>query len=117
MDQFELVERVAKELGISSALTRRLLKATLREVRDLLRVGHAVTILHLGAFDTTTYGAHRGYRSVSYDFAIFPKRRVPVFRTGTLPRWSPVAPVSAATKRTAMYTSWRSPCCPTTTRI
>jgi DNA-binding protein HU-beta len=86
MDQSELIEKVAKELGISNALSQRLLRATLREIRDLLRVGHAVTIPHLGTFDTATYAEHRGYRPVSHDFAIFPKRRVPVFRAGTLLR-------------------------------
>jgi nucleoid DNA-binding protein len=86
MDQSELVEKVAHKLGISNAQSQRLLKATLREIRDLLQVGHAVTIPHLGTFDTATYDEHRGYRPVSHDFAIFPKRRVPVFRTGTLLR-------------------------------
>jgi len=86
MDQSELIEKVAKELGISITLSQRLLRAILREIRDLLRVGHAVTIPHLGTFDTATYEEHRGYRPASHDFAIFPKRRVPVFRTGTLLR-------------------------------
>ena len=86
MDQSELIEKVAKELGISNVLSQRLLKATLREIRDLLRVGHAVTIPHLGTFDTATYAEHRGYLPVSHNFAIFPKRRVPVFRTGSLLR-------------------------------
>ena len=86
MDQSELVEKIAKELSISNAQSQRLLKATLREIHDLLRVGHAVTIPHLGTFDTATYAEHRGYQPVSHDFAIFPKRRVPVFRTGTLLR-------------------------------
>ena len=86
MDQSELIEKLAKEMSISNAQSQRLLKATLREIRDLLRVGHAVTIPHLGTFDTATYAEHRGYRPASKDFAIFPKRRVPVFRTGTLLR-------------------------------
>ncbi|MHB1236871.1 MAG: HU family DNA-binding protein [Gallionella sp.] len=86
MDQAELIEKIAKELSISNAQSQRLLKATLREIRDLLRVGHAVTIPHLGTFDTATYEEHRGYRPATHDFAIFPKRRVPVFRTGTLLR-------------------------------
>ena len=86
MDQSELIEQVAKELGISNSMSQRLLKATLREIRDLLRVGHAVTIPHLGTFDTATYEEHRGYRPASHDFALFPKRRLPVFRTGTLLR-------------------------------
>jgi nucleoid DNA-binding protein len=86
MDQSELVEKVAQKLSISNAQSQRLLKATLREIRDLLQVGHAITIPHLGTFDTATYAEHRGYRPVSHDFAIFPKRRVPVFRTGTLLR-------------------------------
>ena len=86
MDQAELIEKVALELSISKTLSQRLLRATLREIRDLLRVGHAVTIPHLGTFDTATYDEHRGYRPVSDDFALFPKRRVPVFRTGTLLR-------------------------------
>lgn len=86
MDQSELIEKVAKELGITNTQSQRLLRAILREIRDLLRVGHAVTIPHLGTFDTATYDEHRGYRPASHDFAIFPKRRVPVFRTGTLLR-------------------------------
>ncbi|MDF1580147.1 MAG: HU family DNA-binding protein [Desulfuromonadales bacterium] len=83
MDQTELIGHVAKELGISNTQSQRLLKATLREIRDLLAVGHAVTLPHLGTFDTATYEEHRGYRPDSKDFALFPKRRVPVFRTGT----------------------------------
>jgi nucleoid DNA-binding protein len=86
MDQSELIEKVAKELSISNAQSQRLLKATLREIRDLLQVGHAVTIPHLGTFDTATYAEYRGYRPASHDFAIFPKRCVPVFRTGALLR-------------------------------
>lgn len=86
MDQSELIEKVAKELSISNAQSQRLLKATVREIRELLRIGHAVTIPHLGTFDTATYEEHRGYRPATHDFAIFPKRRVPVFRTGTLLR-------------------------------
>jgi DNA-binding protein HU-beta len=83
MDQTELIEHVAKELGISNVQSGRLLRAMLREIRNLLRVGHAVTLPHLGTFDTATYAEHRGYRPGSNDFALFPKRRVPVFRTGT----------------------------------
>jgi nucleoid DNA-binding protein len=86
MDQSELIEKVAKVLGMSNAQSQRLLKATLREIRELLVVGHAVTIPHLGSFDTATYAEHRGYRPATHDFAIFPKRRVPVFRTGSLLR-------------------------------
>lgn len=86
MDQSELIEKVAKELGISNVQSQRLLKASLREIRDLVRVGHAVTIPHLGTFDTATHEEHLGYRPTSHDFAIFPMRRVPVFRTGTLLR-------------------------------
>jgi nucleoid DNA-binding protein len=86
MDQSELIEKIAQELSISNTLSQRLLKATLREIRDLLRVGHAVTLPHLGTFDTATYAEHLGYRPTSHDFALFPKRRVPVFRTGTLLR-------------------------------
>ena len=83
MDQTELIDHVAKELSISNAQSQRLLKATLREIRNLLRVGHAVTLPHLGTFDTATYAEHRGYRPAGNDFALFPKRRVPVFRTGS----------------------------------
>lgn len=86
MDQSELIEKVAGELSISNSQSQTLLRATLREIRNLLRVGHAVTIPQLGTFDTATYAEHRGFRPASLDFAIFPKRRVPVFRTGTLLR-------------------------------
>ncbi|MBU0676079.1 MAG: HU family DNA-binding protein [Proteobacteria bacterium] len=86
MDQTELIEHVVKELAISNVQSKRLLRATLGEIRNLLRVGHAVTLPHLGTFDTATYDEHRGYRPGSNDFALFPKRRVPVFRTGTLLR-------------------------------
>ncbi|WP_367277209.1 HU family DNA-binding protein [Oceanispirochaeta sp.] len=86
MNQSELIEQIANELGVSNAQSQRLLRATLREIRNLLQGGHSVTIPHLGTFDTATYDKHRGYRPVSHDFAIFPKRRVPVFRTGTLLR-------------------------------
>lgn len=86
MNQTELIEHIAKELGISNVQSQRLLKATLREIRELLQDGHAVTLPQLGTFDTATYDEHRGYRPDSNDFALFPKRRVPVFRTGTLLR-------------------------------
>lgn len=55
MDQTELIEDIAKELGISNAQSKRLLKATLREIRDLLKAGHSVSLPDLGTFDTTTY--------------------------------------------------------------
>lgn len=83
MDQADLIEEVAKELGITYTQSQRLLRATLREIRGLLQVGQAVSIPHLGTFDTAIYQKHRGYRPTTDDFAIFPKRRVPVFRTGT----------------------------------
>ena len=86
MDQSELIEQVAKELGISNAQSRRLLKATLREVSGLLRAGHAVTMPLLGTFDTAIRDEHRGFLPASNHFAIFPKRRVPVFRTGAVLR-------------------------------
>lgn len=83
MDQTELIEDIAKELGISNAQSKRLLKATLREIRDLLKAGHSVSLPDLGTFDTTTYKEHRGYLPNDNNFVLFPKRRVPVFRTGT----------------------------------
>lgn len=83
MDQTELIEDVAKELGISNAQSKRLLKATLREIRDLLKEGHSVSLPHLGTFDTATYDEHRGYLPDRESYVFFPKRRVPVFRTGT----------------------------------
>lgn len=86
MDQAELIDHVAKALSISNAQSQRLLKATLREIRNLLGVGHAVTLPNLGTFDTATYAEHRGYRPAGNDFALFPKRRVQVFRTGSLLR-------------------------------
>ncbi len=86
MDQTELIEHVAKELDISNTQSQKLLRATLREIRDLLKDGHAVTLPQLGTFDTATYEEHRGYLPNSNSFALFPKRRVPVFRTGTLLR-------------------------------
>ena len=64
----------------------RLLKATVRDIRNLLRVGHAATILPLGVFDTATYAEHRDFRPASHDFAVSQKRRMHAFRMGTLLR-------------------------------
>lgn len=83
MDQTELIEDIAKEMGISNAQSKRLLKATLREIRDLLKAGHSVSLPDLGTFDTATYDEHRGYLPVRESYVLFPKRRVPVFRAGT----------------------------------
>ena len=86
MNQSELIEQIAIELGITNVQSQRLLKATLREIHNLLSAGQAVTIPHLGTFDTTIHDKHRGYLPASDKFAIFPKRRVPVFRPSSLLR-------------------------------
>lgn len=87
MDQTELIERTAGELQIPKTHSQMLLRATLREIRDLLRNGEAVSIPQWGAFDTVTHESRRGFLPSGFlprgnGYAIFPKRRVPVFRAG-----------------------------------
>lgn len=87
MNQTELIERTAEELDISKAHSQRLLRATLQEIRDLLMQGEAVTIPQWGTFDTAIHEPRRGFLPPGFlalgeGYAIFPKRRVPVFRTG-----------------------------------
>lgn len=87
MDQTQLIEHIGDELHIPKTHSQRLLRATLREIRDLLKNGEAVTIPHWGTFDTAIREPHRGFLPRGFlplgeGYAIFPKRRVPVFRTG-----------------------------------
>lgn len=87
MNQTDLIERTAKELEISKAHSQRLLRATLQEIRDLLMKGEAVTIPQWGTFDTAVHESRRGFLPPGFlplgeGYAVFPKRRVPVFRTG-----------------------------------
>jgi nucleoid DNA-binding protein len=89
MDQTELIDDIAIKLDISKTLSQRLLRATLREIRTLLKDGQAITIPHWGTFDTVIHEARRGFLPLGFlplgqGYAIFPKRRVPVFRTGKL---------------------------------
>lgn len=89
MNQTELIEQIADELHIPKTLSQRLLRATLREIRDLLKNGEAITIPHWGTFDTAIHEPRRGFLPSGFlplgqGYAIFPKRRVPVFRTGKL---------------------------------
>lgn len=88
MDQTDLIEQIAGELHISKTHSQKMLRSTLREIRDLLHVGQAVTIPHWGTFDTAVHEPRRGFLPSGFlplgqGYAIFPKRRVPVFRTGT----------------------------------
>lgn len=87
MNQTELIEQTAEELNIPKTHSQRLLRATLEEIRDLLVDGQAVSIPEWGTFDTVTHESRhgflpRGFSSLGQGYAIFPKRRVPVFRTG-----------------------------------
>lgn len=89
MNQTELIEQTANELNIPKTHSQRLLRATLREIRDLLVKGEAITIPQWGTFDTSIHEPRRGFlpsgfRPKGEGYAIFPKRRVPVFRTGKL---------------------------------
>ena len=87
MDQTELIDRISVKLDISKTLSQQLLRATLKEISNLLKDGEAITIPHWGTFDTVTHEARRGFLPLGFlpfgqGYAIFPKRRVPVFRTG-----------------------------------
>lgn len=87
MDQTELIAHIGEALHIPKTQSQRLLRATLRELRDLLKDGEAVSIPHLGTFDTAIHEPRRGFMPAGFmplgkGYAIFPKRRVPIFRTG-----------------------------------
>lgn len=87
MNQTELIEQIADELHISKTHSQQLLRATLREIRDLLKNGEAVTIPQWGTFDTAIHESRRGFLPLGFlplgqGYAMFPKRRLPVFRTG-----------------------------------
>ena len=87
MNQTELIAQIADELQIPKTDSQLLLRATLQEIRDLLANGEAVTIPQWGTFDTATHESWRGFLPPGFlplgeGYALFPKRRVPVFRTG-----------------------------------
>ena len=87
MNQTELIAQIADELQIPKTHSQLLLRATLQEIRDLLVNGQAVTIPQWGTFDTATHEPWRGFLPPGFlplgeGYALFPKRRVPVFRTG-----------------------------------
>lgn len=86
MNQAELIKQIAVNLQISGTLSQNLLRATLLEICELLKNGEAVSIPGLGTFDTAIHQQRRGFlpsgfQSSGSGYAIFPKRRVPVFRT------------------------------------
>lgn len=89
MNQTELIEHTADELEISRAHSQLLLRATLREIRALLVSGEAISIPQWGTFDTALHEPRRGFLPAGFlklgqaqGYAIFPKRRIPVFRAG-----------------------------------
>lgn len=84
MDQADLIRRIAENLHISGALSKNLLRATLLEICELLKNGEAVSIPGLGTFDTALHEQRQGFlpsgfQSSGSGYALFPKRRVPVF--------------------------------------
>lgn len=86
MDQSDLIKRIAEKLQISGTLSQSMLRATLLEMCELLKNGEAVSIPGLGTFDTVIHEPRRGFlpsgfQSSGSGYALFPKRRVPVFRT------------------------------------
>lgn len=87
MDQTDLIAHIGEALHIPKTQSQRLLRATLQELRDLLKDGEAVTIPRLGTFDSVIHEKRRGFMPPGFmpsgkGYAIFPKRRVPVFRAG-----------------------------------
>ncbi|MEX0942858.1 MAG: HU family DNA-binding protein [Pseudomonadales bacterium] len=86
MDQADLIKRIAEKLQIPGTLSQRLLRATLLEICDLLKNGEAVSIPGFGTFDTVIHKQRRGFLPLGFHpsgqgYALFPQRRVPVFRT------------------------------------
>jgi len=86
MNQAELIKRIAEQMQITGTLSQSLLRATLLEICELLKKGEAVSIPGLGTFDTAIHEQRRGFlpsgfQSSGSGYAMFPKRRVPVFRT------------------------------------
>lgn len=85
MNQTELIKQTADALDIPKTHSQRLLRATLTEIRDLLVHGEAITIPQWGTFDTAIHEPRRGFLPAGFSalgqgYAIFPKRRLPVFR-------------------------------------
>jgi len=86
MDQSDLIKRIAEKMQISRTVSQSLLQAMLLELCELLKKGEAVSIPGLGTFDTVIHKQRRGFlpsgfQSIGQGYAIFPKRRVPIFRT------------------------------------
>lgn len=82
MNKAELIERVAKDTGLTKADALRILDAVIDNVTRSLRKGEKVTLVGFGTFQTTRRGARTGRNPQTGIPIRIAARRVPKFTPG-----------------------------------
>jgi DNA-binding protein HU-beta len=82
MNKAELIDRVARETGLTKADALRAIDAFLHNVKHSLRKGEKVTLVGFGTFQTTRRGARTGRNPQTGIPIKIAARRVPKFTPG-----------------------------------
>jgi DNA-binding protein HU-beta len=82
MTKGELVEKIAKEAGLTKADGERALNAFTNAVKKSLKKGEAVSLVGFGTFDVSKRKARMGRNPQTGEELKIPAARVPKFKAG-----------------------------------
>ena len=82
MNKAEIVEKIAKDTGLTKAAAGAAVESLIDGVTKALKKGHSVSFVGFGAFKTTSRKARTGRNPQTGAAIKIPKRRVPRFTAG-----------------------------------
>jgi nucleoid DNA-binding protein len=80
MRKAELVERIAKQTGITRVEIATVVDSFIAEVREAVADGHTIELRGLGTFSSRSRSARQGKNPRTGDNVQVPAKRVPTFR-------------------------------------
>ncbi|MGB3225464.1 MAG: HU family DNA-binding protein [Desulforhopalus sp.] len=82
MNKGDLIEKVAKECGLSKAVTDQVLNSILGSISGAVTAGDKVTLIGFGTFTVTERAAREGRNPQSGETIQIPARKVIKFKAG-----------------------------------
>lgn len=82
MNRQQLIKRLVKDTGVSTALASRMVAATLATITTSLKKGEAVTLVGFGTFKTTVRKARTGRNPLTGGKIRIPRRKIVRFSAG-----------------------------------
>ena len=82
MNKTELIERLAKENGLTKAEAKIIAELTFQKMTDALAQGNRIEFRGLGSFEVREYGEYRGRDPKTGKRIKVPPKKLPFFRTG-----------------------------------